>query len=220
MAIKNLPNVTLVAQDGPKVDRTVRALNHCAKLFNFAEVRLFSSHEPTIPFYGKFIKLPEMDYRQSCIWEINGFHTDTDFSLTIQHDGLIFHPEHWDDAWLDYDLIGPPWPQFWMDEGTIKHNRVGNMGICIRSRKFDEAGRSMDLSQVHTYNNRQLGDTFLCQTKYHEMRALGIKYAPVEVAARFGWEHNIEEGTAGPWSFGWHGMVAGKHPKLYEDWVR
>jgi len=44
----------------------------------------------------------------------------------------------------------------------------------------------------------------------------GIKYAPVNVAAAFSWEHYIEENTAGPdRSFGFHGWVAGKTAEQY-----
>jgi hypothetical protein len=43
-----------------------------------------------------------------------------------------------------------------------------------------------------------------------------MKYAPVEIAAKFSWEHYIEEGDCGPaCSFGFHGWVAGKTADQY-----
>jgi hypothetical protein len=62
----------------------------------------------------------------------------------------------------------------------------------------------------------EAGDVFLCRTMEQGFRDNGIKYAPVDVAAAFSWEHFIEENTAGPdRSFGFHGWVAGKTREQY-----
>ena len=62
----------------------------------------------------------------------------------------------------------------------------------------------------------EAGDVFLCRTMEKEFKSNGIKYAPVEVAAAFSWEHYIHENTAGAdRSFGFHGWVAGKTRDQY-----
>ena len=87
-------------------------------------------------------------------------------------------------------------------------NRVGNGGFCIRSRKFLEFSTQFD-------SCNGLGeDTFLCTRKYEEAIEYGIKFAPLELAAKFSYENPcIEFGTS--WNqptsfnksnhFGWHG---------------
>lgn len=50
----------------------------------------------------------------------------------------------------------------------------------------------------------------MCQTLAPELSSIGIRYAPPDVAGRFSFEHPIEEGTAGPDSFGFHGYVSGR----------
>ena len=147
-------------------------------------------------------------YQQAMHWELGRFadYFDTSHALICTHDGFISNPHLWDDSWLEYDMIGAPWPAFW----NVGH-RVGNTGFTLQSQKFLQMA-----AKAEALWKGEAGDVFLCRTMEQGFRDNGIKYAPVSVAAAFSWEHYIEENTAGPdRSFGFHGWVAGKTAEQY-----
>jgi len=147
-------------------------------------------------------------YQQAMHWELGRFadYFDTSHALICTHDGFISNPHLWDDSWLEYDMIGAPWPAFW----NVGH-RVGNTGFTLQSQKFLQMA-----AKAEALWKGEAGDVFLCRTMEQGFRDNGIKYAPVNVAAAFSWEHFIEENTAGPdRSFGFHGWVAGKTRDQY-----
>jgi hypothetical protein len=147
-------------------------------------------------------------YQQAMHWELGRFsdYFDTSHALICTHDGFISNPHLWDDSWLEYDMIGAPWPAFW----NVGH-RVGNTGFTLQSQKFLQMA-----AKAEALWKGEAGDVFLCRTMEQGFRDNGIKYAPVNVAAAFSWEHYIEENTAGPdRSFGFHGWVAGKTAEQY-----
>jgi hypothetical protein len=147
-------------------------------------------------------------YQQAMHWELGRFadYFDTSHALICTHDGFISNPHLWDDSWLEYDMVGAPWPAFW----NVGH-RVGNTGFTLQSQKFLQMA-----AKAEALWKGEAGDVFLCRTMEQGFRDNGIKYAPVSVAAAFSWEHYIEENTAGPdRSFGFHGWVAGKTREQY-----
>ena len=147
-------------------------------------------------------------YQQAMHWELGRFadYIDTSHALICTHDGFIANPHLWDDSWLEYDLIGAPWPACW----NVGH-RVGNTGFTLQSMKFLQMA-----AKAEALWKGEAGDVFLCRTMEQGFRDNGIKYAPVSVAAAFSWEHYIHENTAGPdRSFGFHGWVAGKTREQY-----
>ena len=147
-------------------------------------------------------------YQQAMHWELGRFadYIDTSHALICTHDGFISNPHLWDDSWLEYDMVGAPWPAFW----NVGH-RVGNTGFTLQSQKFLQMA-----AKAEALWKGEAGDVFLCRTMEQGFRDNGIKYAPVDVAAAFSWEHYIEENTTGPdRSFGFHGWVAGKTRDQY-----
>ena len=147
-------------------------------------------------------------YQQAMHWELGRFadYFDTSHALICTHDGFISNPHLWDDSWLEYDMLGAPWPAFW----NVGH-RVGNTGFTLQSQKFLQMA-----AKAEALWKGEAGDVFLCRTMEQGFRDNGIKYAPVSVAAAFSWEHYVEENTAGPdRSFGFHGWVAGKTREQY-----
>ena len=147
-------------------------------------------------------------YQQAMHWELGRFadYFDTSHALICTHDGFIANPHLWQDSWLEYDMLGAPWPASW----NVGH-RVGNTGFTLQSQKFLQMA-----AKAEALWKGEAGDVFLCRTMEQGFRDNGIKYAPVDVAAAFSWEHYIEENTAGPdRSFGFHGWVAGKTREQY-----
>jgi hypothetical protein len=127
--------------------------------------------------------------------------------LCCTWDGFIINPKLWSNNWLNYDMIGAPWPNNW----NLNH-RVGNTGFTLQSKKFLKTA----LKYKDYYDGTTGGDVFLCQKMYNTFISEGIKYAPVDIASMFSWEHYTEEGIAGPFSsFGFHGWVSGKNETQY-----
>ena len=183
-------DVTLIVFEGLKTrhEQSEKLFNHLCGLGGFGDAVYIAE---------------DCNYQQAMHWELGRFadYIDTSHALICTHDGFIANAHLWQDAWLDYDMVGAPWPASW----NVGH-RVGNTGFTLQSQKFLEMA-----SKAEPLWKGEAGDVFLCRTMEKEFKSNGIKYAPVDVASAFSWEHYIEEKTAGAdRSFGFHGWVAGK----------
>jgi len=137
--------------------------------------------------------------------------------LVCTWDGFIVNPKRWTDDWLQYDMIGGPWPSENSDSCPIdwswaKVNRVGNFGFCLLSRKFLEAANKIS----GEYEN-ELGDKYMCCIKYdYFVNQCGIRYADPVVAAAFSWDWECTEHNGKPQeAFGFHGWFEGKSEAEY-----
>lgn len=191
----HLPSVTLVVMG-----------KRCVGISDYIQ-KHFSFHKSVCIF-------ERPSYIEAMEWELFGIpeFLESDHCMFCSDDGFPVNFHLWNDDFLKYDMIGAPWPDFWKGNGARwGENRVGNTGFCIRSKKFLQACK--DAKALY---RGQLGDVFSCQIMHKAFEGMGIKYAPVDVASRFSWEHFTEEGIAGPTtSFGFHGWVAGKTPEKY-----
>lgn len=197
----NLPTVTLIGYDGPKVDRTVRVMNYCQKMFQFGAVKLWSSFEPTLKLdNGTVIPTAESGHKGSEIWEINGIEIETEHCLFVSHDGFIVNPARWNPEWLRYDFIGAPWRADMIDGSP---HRVGNTGFCLRSKFFiDMCKLAYPFYKLETY-----GDVFQCRVMRDTFEYRGIKFAPVWLADMFSFESVT--GGCELTAFGFHGSCQG-----------
>lgn len=113
----------------------------------------------------------------------------TEHVLICQADGFGRHPHNWTDDFLEFDYVGAPWVT----------GEVGNGGLSLRSKRFLEA--SLQQGEPNLAE-----DAFLCQYRRKELEALGMKFAPIEIAQRFSYEHPV---GGHPWSpqdaWGFHG---------------
>lgn len=101
----------------------------------------------------------------------------TDYVLIVQADGYVIDGNQWDDRFLNYDIIGAPWP--------YDHDRqVGNGGCSLRSRRLHEIlGEDNFIDVVHPEDQSiSIIYKFYLEEKY------GIKFAPVELAEKFSFE--------------------------------
>jgi hypothetical protein len=103
--------------------------------------------------------------------------------VRIQTDGFIVNINCWSNDFLQYDYIGAPWVH-----GTLPNTRVGNGGFSLRSKKFIERCSASDIA----INSNQ-EDIVVCSTNKHIIEQSDLKYAPVEVAAKFSWGGDIPE---------------------------
>ena len=122
------------------------------------------------------------------------FHIETDFVLSVQFDGFIMNPAAWSEEFLHYDYIGAPWPCTW------KEYAVGTGGFSLRSKRLLKA---LQDDRIVLPRNPVAEDLCICRT-YRSILEVhhGIRFAPVEAAARFCYE-------SGPFvadTFGFHGL--------------
>lgn len=113
----------------------------------------------------------------------------TEYVLICQADGFGRHKHLWTDEFLEFDYVGAPW----------ENSEVGNGGLSLRSKRFLEASLLQGEPDLPE-------DSFLCQYRRKQMMAMGIRFAPLEIAQRFSYEHPV---AGHPWnqqdSWGTHG---------------
>ena len=182
----DLNNVTLFSVDCKYYEKTILAINECLKNFSFKEVLFLSDKKPTnLPENVKFIKIRSIvsldDYSSFMINELPDF-INTEFCLSVHHDGWIINEENWRSEFLDYDYIGAPWPvnSHFLPQG--EKYRVGNGGVSIRSKKLMEAARKI------APNVGYHEDTLIVHTLRIPLEDAGITFAPLELAKYFAYE--------------------------------
>jgi len=213
-----LNNCELICIDTKNKIEALIALDICLDKVNFLNCKFFTDNIDDIKI-NKFKNIKKIEiiqiakiknkseYSKFCLVDLPKY-IDSDFCLTIQHDGYIINPESWTDKFLDFDYIGAPWPTSWGYK-----NRIGNGGFCLKSKKFLEISyKTFKDFNFNTGLDRSVYDIsvnedFLsCNLYYDEMIANGIKFADVETASVFSIEHPILEMKEKP--LGFHGYFA------------
>lgn len=179
-----LPNVTLVAVGNTQIEGMKKALEYSCSGIEWGEVSLIKpTNVKNIDDWSRFI-----------VFEL-GEAITTDYALLIHPDGFVVHPELWDWNWLNYDFIGSPWPLPTDDysyrdvDGDIV--RVGN-SVSLRSKKLLDLPKKLGLEWREYYGNMH-EDGFICCHNRHILEEHGCKFAPLEIAAKFGREVPIPE---------------------------
>ena len=140
---------------------------------------------------------------KDCIIEL-GKHIETNYVLTIQYHGFVKNPTRWTNEFLEFSYIGAPWPivsnAYMANDGT--NVRVGNGGFSLRDSNVLNLPKKMGwhLREEQGWKNE---DGQICYYWRKEMLENGIKYAPVEVAAKFSYENPVPE-NLGIKTFGFH----------------
>jgi len=210
-----LDNVTLIAVSSVKMDATIQALEHSMNLVDFADVKLVT-HLDIEHNKIKIEKCSEItsikEYSRYMVYDLYK-HVDTDFVLTIQHDGFVVNPKNWDDEFYKYDYIGAPWPNnFFDDENSIEIQnrdnfgesiRVGNGGFSFRSKKllniFNELNIPWEAEKNYWHE-----DGFICMTSLKTLRDNDIKFPNPNIAYKFSREIECEDLDNEREPFGFH----------------
>lgn len=194
----DIPDVTLIAVSSINIPETIKALQKSCEEIDFGAVKLIS-HERTgsLPKEIKFEKCSKinniMDFNHLAFSDL-GKYIQTSHALLVQNHAYIINPTCWDNDWLQYDYIGAPWQ--WQKNSYISntgdHVRVGNGGFSLRSKKLLELPKKLGLplKQEQGFWNE---DGNICCYYRREFLEAGIKYAPVEVAAKFSFENEVPE---------------------------
>jgi hypothetical protein len=190
-----LPTVTLCAATSVNIEATLAAIAASMDQIVFAEVLLFTD--------STSVRLPAgvirrsiaplcsgRSYSEFLLGEL-GHHIRTEHCLIIQWDGFVLDARQWDPAFLEYDYIGAPWPQF--DDG---HN-VGNGGFSLRSRRLLQACASDGFVRSHPE------DVAICRANRNFLeQERGIRFSGRAMAERFAFERSQPTGP----TFGFHGI--------------
>ena len=100
--------------------------------------------------------------------------------------------------------MGAPWPAQTNFTKKNKEVRVGNGGFSLRSRRLLRAPTVLGLEFTDLGTGFPHEDGFLCVHYREELEAHGIKFAPVEIAAKFSTELQVPETIK---SFGGHKYI-------------
>ena len=195
-----LPEVTLCAMSSVKLRETAQALMYSCEKIDFGEVVLISHERPRrLPEGTRFESCKRLDsiddfnYRMTYV--LHGY-IKTKYALIVHADGFVVNPGSWDDAFLEYDYIGSPWP---LPENDYAYRdtdgnlcRVGN-SVSIRSKRLMEYPAKNKVEWKSYYDDNFNEDVFICCYLKREMEESGIRIAPFELACRFGREHILPE---------------------------
>lgn len=216
--IRCLSEVTLIAIDGREqsfwAEMAQKALLFSLQGLSFPKVRLLTpkaprvldhriEHVPIDPIlslgaYSKFVLKDLLSY------------VDTPFCLLVQSDGFVIHPAAWQDEFLNYDYIGAPWPKTSAIRGGADYllhdiseaGRVGNGGFSLRSRRLLEICSKVDVDLFGSMAE----DFVICRVLREFLVSLGIRFAPIDLAAKFSLELPVGEVPFDlEQSFGFHG---------------
>lgn len=176
---------------------------------------LISPTRPTIPYDDDWAPIPECwiprgqwnltEYSKFILFGLVDY-IDTEFAITVQHDGFAVNRHNWNNEFTRYDYIGAPWPE-WINSST----RVGNGGFSWRSRRWIAKTAKpwrcppFDVPEVYGFEDRYCCDVYL---KWY--LEAGLKVAPVSVAIRWSYEHAMPQfkGWSVDRSFGFHSFVS------------
>jgi len=166
---KTFENVTVVAIYGdgrggtaiPAIRRTVAALPGSKPLL-ITNVEIDTTY-----MVQKLIQAP-LDYQGYSEFVMYSLHNyiDTEYALIVQHDGWALNAENWRDEWLEYDYVGGP-----THAALLPPSKYG-----IMRRQMPDP----------TMMNEDIQLTCI-QRRF--MERLGMKFAPVESAKYFSFEH-------------------------------
>lgn len=181
------------------LEQTIAATPDIEKVIVFGNKHIM----PGTEFVPIEDKITIASYNKFCIKHLNQY-IQTDFVLVTQYDGMAVNGSEWTDDFYKYDYIGAVWPSnfTWIPQ----HNRVGNGGFSLRSKRLLEALQDQNIK----FDDNE--DAVICQkAKKLLVDKYQINYAPIELADKFSNEWNNPNGSV----FGFHGIF--NFPRYFSD---
>ncbi len=227
----HLDNVTLICVTSVKIEESIKSLIHCAELIKFKEVKFVTHQDIQINSVNveKCRNLTSIEaYSHYMIYDLYK-HVDTEYCLTIQHDGFITNPHLWTDDYLKYDYIGAPWKireDCYLDPSG-NHIRVGNGGFSLRSQKLLNvpshehvpfASTMFGHYYKHLNHFSTNEDNMICVHNHQLYEKYGNVFAPFEVALKFSKETILPE-NENLETFGVHGYNLSNFKNLFSKTV-
>lgn len=212
-------SIQLVCINYGSFDDALKVARHCLKSFTrFYKATIFhpspflteldlTDESPAI----EVIVAKSKTQNECCMYEMPKYIT-CDYVMGIQWDGFITNPDAWTDEFLEYDYIAPPWP---LTNIVNPDWRVGSGGFFLASRRMVHLWPT--LCEPHPFPN----DWSTGAVHRERFEKAGMKYAPIELAMKWGKELDLEdrefpEGS----SFGFHSFRSNsEYRKRYYEMV-
>jgi hypothetical protein len=173
------------------------AVEDCVAKVEFGEVLVCSNQSIGLNLPHRFQQVPDMQsYEEWGLWTVEELpqYLHTEYILHIQYDSWILSAECWQQKFLDFDYIGPPWG--WFRDG----NNVGCGGFTLYSKEL--------LDRIAAISKKKAlqppYDVAICRTHRAQLEAEGFKWADLNTALDFGFERTGFRGR--DYHFGFHGM--------------
>jgi len=198
-------NISILGVEGRddinKVDLLAKAIMYSQSKTGCENSIIFSYLKPSIACHGldwqQIKKIEDRgDYSRFLLKELHKYQNSI-YSLIVQRDGFVINEKLWDESYLEYDYIGAPWPSNWNIPRT---HRVGNGGFSLRSHKLISLCAYFDYTGINT----DIEDSIICFTLRKSLENLGIKFAPLELSAKFSIEWLTEDHVNPEETFGFH----------------
>jgi len=211
-AIVEVDRVTAVTVSGIDPAGGVAALAQSMRGMQYHEALLISHQRPAhLPHGITFRPCPPTelssrdkrntnDYSKFLLFALARY-IQTDYALIVHRNAHVLRPWKWSPEFLDYDYIGAPWPENTHFTQNGVPVRVGNGGFSLRSKKLLNALNELRLPLTDMGTGFHHEDGVLCVYYRHQLEEYGIKFAPVDVAARFSLEIRCAESDFEPFGF-------------------
>jgi hypothetical protein len=216
---KKALNVTLICVAGVEIPKALLAIFRSLIKLDFERIVFVTPS--LIPIrVGRFSierpigsKLESLiEYNKYVLYKLH-HHVKTEHCLLIQADGYVINGSLWSDEFCEYDYIGAPWPiekERYVDPFG-KHQRVGNGGFSLRSRKLLEVPLTVEVPwnvnegsfYKHFNQNSYSEDGNICVHNRHIFQEKGCRFAPLEIAIKFSRELNLPDAQFGQ-TLGFH----------------
>lgn len=199
-----LKDTTLICVDCRDLSRTVPVMQRCEALVDFGAIKLLT-HLSTD--YPNKVECPHIStHVMYSIFMLKELHKyiDTKYMLVVQSDGFIINPDSWDDAWKQYDYIGPLFNQW---------DIVGNGGFSFRSKALMEfMSKLLPPWDITENDANRLQEKMSCyedgaiSMNYKELININsFRTAPLDIAGKFAQGGNKNDEYYYPHPFGFHG---------------
>jgi ADP-heptose:LPS heptosyltransferase len=175
-----LPNVTVIIADTKNYGRAAYAIVKTLEQIKPAKTVWLTDIDYNHPEV-EVIKISPIkdkaDYSRIMVKDLTKYF-QTDYCLTIQHDGYCIHGDAWNNEFYNWDFIGAPW--LYPDP----ERNVGNDGFSLKSKRLCDALANDDFIEIVEPCDEIIGRLY---RRYLEQRH-HIKYAPEELADTFSYE--------------------------------
>lgn len=203
-----LPDVTLICVDCIDVDRAVNVMEKSMSGIEYGSVKLLTSKQEGIKNIPKGFPHEIIPHLSSLtaysVFMLTSLYKyiDTKNALVIQHDGYVINPESWEDEFLEYDYIAPLFDD---------HDMMGCGGFTMRTRSLmgevanyvpEWDGTQEDADAIQNGASAGFYEDGLIAIKFRErLEAKGFKFAPIDIASRFGQARNNKHYYSKPFGF-------------------
>lgn len=214
MSKLNLTDITLICVSSIKINQCLSSLGHCIEKCSFYDAKFITDKPINDTSNIKIQKCDPLnnlqEYSDFLLTNLHNY-VDSKYCLLIQDHAFISNVDKWDDAFLNYDYIGAPWPLWLINRlmnnlqmGLDLHNRpfsdmltldnydaqnyrVGNGGFSLRSKKLLNFTAQFE----DKYPNKP-EDNIICIYEKSNLINKGICIAPIDIAAKFSIEMPTE----------------------------